>query len=89
MDRSKLNMLGASVEGANEASDNMKAAHPSGRIVAVLTQNKSGTQAQVTYEEKSRVADRIVRRFRETGFQCKLRWFDLQSQRIFWVRCKA
>jgi hypothetical protein len=78
MDRSKLNMQGASVVGAKEASNDMKAAHPTGRIVAVLTQNKSGTQ--VTYEEKSRVADRIVQRFRETGFQCKLRWFDLPSQ---------
>jgi hypothetical protein len=50
------------------------------QIVAVLAQKKIGAQARMTYEEKSRVADRLVQRFRETGFQCKLRWFGLPSQ---------
>ena len=48
----------------------MEAAHPTGWIVAVLKHNKIGAQA---HEEKARVADRIVQRFRETGIQCELR----------------
>jgi hypothetical protein len=57
----------------------LKAAHPMGRIVAVLKQ--IGAPTQITYEEKLGVADRIVQRFRETGFQCELRWFGLPSRR--------
>jgi hypothetical protein len=59
----------------------IEATDPTGSVVTAPIQNKIGAQTQPTYEEKLRVAERIVERFREAGIECELRWIDLRSQR--------